>query len=423
MKLKSLFLDNLTTKQTIFKNTFWLMFAEIISKAPVFLLTIWIIRYLGAKNYGKFTFAFAFGSLFTIFTDFGLSTLTIRDVAKNKSQAKKYIDNLLVLKLILSFVTLILIFSAIQFLGKSPEVKALVCFVAIFVVITSFITFFQSIFQAFEKMEYLTLSKIAYSVSLVTIILLIIWQSLGVKALTGGYVYSALITLVTVLILTRKKFTHFWLEIDWDFWKKTLSEAWPFGLIGLLGSIYTQINIVQISLISGDIETGWYSTAYQFIFILTTLVGIFFSALFPTLSKEYGKSKTNFYNLVDFFGRKIIFCCFVLCLILFLTSRKIILLLYGPGYFNSINMLRILLISIFILFINTPYSEALRVMNYQKEYLKSFFWGVLLNFLLNFPLIYFWGGLGGAISTIFSSLLITALMLIKFQRFKTIDLG
>jgi len=398
------------------------MIAEFVLKIPMFFLTVWLVRYLGAQNYGKFSFAFTFVALFTIFADFGLSTLTTREIAKNRSLAKKYVENLLTLKSILGSVTFALIFLLIQFMGKPPDTKILVYLAAIFVIVTSFTAFFQSVIQAFEKMEYLVISRLVYSANLFLVISSIILLKLNITTLMKGYICSAVMTLIVTLVLVRKKFVKFWLEVDTNFWRKILTESWPFGLIGLLGSIYFQIRIIQINLISGDIETGWYSAAYQFILVLTTLVGTFFSALFPTLSKEYGKSKNNFYKIVDFVGKRVIILSFIFCLFLFLAGKKMILLLYGPNYSRSINMLRLSSISAFISFVNITYSEALRIINMQKEYLKSVLCGVLLNLSLNFPLITLWGGLGASLAAIFSSSLVTILVMMKFRRFKKIDL-
>jgi len=423
MKIKLWLFNNFTTKQTVVKNMFWLVLAEIISKAPVFFLTIWIIRYLGAEDYGRLSFVFAFGALLAIFTDLGLSTLTIREVAKNKSLAKKYIDNLIVLKLILSLAVLGLVFLSVKFLGKSSELITLVFWVAIFVIITSLTTFFQSIIQAFEKMEYLVVSKIAYSLSLVLIVIYVIHQELGIEELTRGYVVAAVIALLATMILTKKKLAEFWLETDLTFFQKSLKEAWPFALIALLGSIYMQMNTIQLKLLAGDIETGLYNTAFQLIFVTTTLGGIFFSALFPSLSKEYGRSKTGFYQLIDFFAKRVISGMLIFSSILFLISRKLFVLMYGPEYFRSINMFHLLLIAVFILFINTTYAEALKIMNSQKDYLQAIFWGSCLHFLLNFFLITWWGGLGASFTAILSSLLITILIITKFRKFKQRDLA
>lgn len=420
--ITNLFLSNLTIKQTVLKNTFWLILAEGLAKLFSFVLSIFVARYLQASGYGIFSFVFAFSAMFAILADVGLSTLTIRELAKNKKLARKYVDNLLVLKLLLGLITFFLIFLVVQFLGKPPAVKSLVYLTAIFIVLNSLTAFFQAIFQGFEKMEYLAISKLVYSLTLFVLSLLVISQNLGIQTLVKASVYTALITLVLVIILTWKKFTPFQFDLDFSFWKKSLEEAWPFGLIGLLGLIYFQLNTIQVNLIAGDMETGWYSVAYQFVAAIMVLFNLFYASLFPTLSKLYLQSKTKFYQFLDFFGKRVISISFLACLVLFIVSKYLIAFLYGPAFLNSINILRLLLISTFILYLNTPFSEALRMMNLQKDYSKLLFWGVLLNFLLNFPLISLWGALGASITTIFSASLITLLMIWRFRKQKMIDL-
>jgi len=77
-------LHNLGEKQTIAKNTFWLGVAEGITRFLKLFLIIYVARILGATEYGKFTFALAFVSLFAIFSDFGISTITTREIARDK---------------------------------------------------------------------------------------------------------------------------------------------------------------------------------------------------------------------------------------------------------------------------------------------------------------------------------------------------
>ena len=422
MNLKPLLLKNISFKQTIFKNTFWLTVAEIASKTPTFFLNILIIRYLGTENYGKFAFAFAFGSPFAAFTDFGLSILAIKEIAKDKNLVKKYLDNLLTLKLALAFTTAAFIFLISQFLGKSPEVKILIYLVTVFTIITSFWGFFLAIFQAFEKMEYIAITKLFYSFSLCALTLLIIWQKMGLKILVSGYLYSSLITLFITLILVRKRFAKFHFHFNFNFWKKTLKQAWPFGLIVLLGSLFFQINTIQIGLISTNTQVGLYNAAYQFIIILTTLTSLFFASLFPALSKKYSQSKVEFYNIINFFERKVILSSLAICLILILASKKLILLVYGIRYSDSTNILRLLAISIFILLFGAVYSSALRAADRQKQYLWCLSAGVFLNFLVNFPFIHLWGGTGASLANILSSFIITTFVIIKFKKLKTIDI-
>ncbi len=307
-------------------------------------------------------------------------------------------------------------------MGKPAEVKSLVYLTALFVVVNSLTTFFQAIFQGFEKMEYLAVSKLFYSFTLFFLSLLVIWQNLGLHSLVKVSLYAALLNLALVVFLTRQRFVQFRGALDFGFWDRALREAWPFGLISLLGLIYFQINLIQVNLLAGDVETGWYSVAYQFIATLMILFNLFYASLFPTLSKVYQQSKAKFYRILAFFSQRAILACLLACLILFIISQQLIVFLYGPAYLKSADILRLLLVSTFILYLNAPFSEALRMMNLQKDYAKLLFWGVLLNFLLNFPFIYLWGALGASLTTIFSASLITLLMIDRFKQQKAADL-
>lgn len=422
MKIKPLLLENISPKQTVFKNTFWLGIAEVVSKAPIFLLGVLVVRYLGAENYGRFSFAFAFAFLFSFLTDLGFSPLTVREVAKNKNLAGKYVGNFLALKLILSLATLIFTLLATQFWAGYSLDKTLICLVAVFTILISFAGFLQSILQAFEKMEYLALLKIIYSICLSLAILTVIWKNLGIEMLVGGYLFSAAITLIATLIIIGKKFTKFRLQFDFDFWRKVFRKAWPFGVIGLLGSAYSQVSILQIGFISSQTQVGFYSAAYQFIFILTTLANLLLTSLFPSLSKQYRQSKSHFYQTVNFFALRIIIFSLLFNVLLFITGKELILLLYGADYWQSVSILYALLISSFILLFSATFSLALRVANLQKQYLKFLSAGIILNFTINFPLIYIWQGFGASLATILSSLTITLLVVRRFRKLKRVDL-
>ena len=84
--VKSLFFNNIGTKQTIIKNTFWLTAGDAGSRVLKLILLIYVARILGATEYGKFTFALAFVLLFEIFADFGLNQIIIREFSKEKER-------------------------------------------------------------------------------------------------------------------------------------------------------------------------------------------------------------------------------------------------------------------------------------------------------------------------------------------------
>jgi len=67
-------------------------------------LLIYIARYLGEVEYGKYCFAVSFTALFILFADLGISNLIIRELARNKGLTSEYLTNVSIIKLLLSFV-------------------------------------------------------------------------------------------------------------------------------------------------------------------------------------------------------------------------------------------------------------------------------------------------------------------------------
>ena len=191
---KGFLFENKTTGQTIAKNTFWLFLAEGVNKGLMFFLTILLARYLGAEGYGQFAFAMSFTALFSVFADFGLSTLTIREVARNNKLAKKYVNNISVMKLFLGVITFSLIVGTIQFIRKSSDVNLLIYLFAGYIIINSFNNFFRSIFRAFEKMQYEAYSKIIQGLTLFGFGLYFLLNRFSTAYIVSAYIFASLIS-------------------------------------------------------------------------------------------------------------------------------------------------------------------------------------------------------------------------------------
>jgi len=88
----------MNTIQRIAKNTAALFAAQFVVAILSLVLTVFIARSLGDVIFGKFSFALAFTAIFAVFSDLGYNTLLIREVARDKSQAGKYLNNVLCMR-------------------------------------------------------------------------------------------------------------------------------------------------------------------------------------------------------------------------------------------------------------------------------------------------------------------------------------
>src|SRR5271157_2724656 len=86
---------HISSTRRIARNTSFLTISQIISYAESIIYTILVARYLGPQNLGILSFGVGLTAIFNIFINFGLTTLTTREVAKDKSKASKYAANVI----------------------------------------------------------------------------------------------------------------------------------------------------------------------------------------------------------------------------------------------------------------------------------------------------------------------------------------
>lgn len=404
-ELRNIFFENSGIKQTILKNTFWLTVSETISKGLIAVLVILIARYLGVEEFGKFSFAFAFVLLFSIITDFGLITLTIREVARNTLAVRKYIDNIIIIKLILGLITFGAIILVTSFLNKTAEVRILIYLAAAWVVAQSFVQFFQSIFRAFEKMEYETLSKIVYSVALFVIAIYAMYLGLGAEALIKSYIFAALASLIVTVFLIRARFTKFKIEADLLFWKGLFKEAWPFAIFAVFAIIYFQISIVMLSIMDTDSAVGLYSIAFNSVVVFLILAEIVAGSVLPTLSKLAGKS-----DMFKSLTGKLIILLFIaglfLAVILFFGAPFFIKLIYGEAFMGAVVAFQIMVWILPLRFMNYLLAISLIALNLQKKRLNAAIICAFFNIIINLMLIPPFGFLGASLATLLTEIIL-----------------
>ncbi|CDG65196.1 putative membrane protein [Methanobacterium sp. MB1] len=93
----------MSTTQRIAKNTSVLLVSQIITYVFGFFITIYAANYLGANGFGILSLALSITAIFGIISDMGLSTLMVREVARNKSLMNRYVSNTILMRIILSF--------------------------------------------------------------------------------------------------------------------------------------------------------------------------------------------------------------------------------------------------------------------------------------------------------------------------------
>lgn len=387
--------------QGLVKNISVLIAANIVSLGLGFFYMMYTARYLGAENFGVLNFGLAFTGMFAVFSDFGLSTLATREISRDKTLASKYLGNIVVMKIFMAIITFFVIAITINLMKNYPnQTIKVVYFIGMSIVLNSFTGIFNSIFQAFGKMEYQSIANILLSLFMFGGTLIGIEQGSDV-------VWFAILSFVTSAIVLGYSFTVcIWkfvlpkLEIDLKFWKQMLKEALPFGLSSIFVLIYFYSDSVMLSVIKGNLEVGIYNAAYRLVYLLLIIPSLYFTAIFPIMSKLYTTSKDS---LIIYYERSFKYMLLIIIPIAIgttLLSDKIIILLYGEEYIQSAGILQILVWAVFFSYLSHTPTFVLNSINKQSLYTKVVFLCMLLNAILNLILIPRYSYIGAGIATV-----------------------
>ena len=394
----------MTTSKRITSNSLILMTAELSARLMRLVLVICAARMLGALDYGKFSFALAFNSLFLILMDWGVHQLAVREIARKPDMVQKYIGNALILKITSIILTVLLIFTIISVSGKSYDVVLVVFLLSLSFSLNSFSELFKSVFQAFEEMKY-----DAYSTwigNLLTTILgvLILIFSKNIIHLSFAYLIASLLNFFYCYFVITEKFTKIRMKIDLELMKFMFREGFPFGILFFFAMLYTYIDTVMLSFMKGDEVVGWYNAAYRLVFAVLFIPRATMKAVFPALSRYYKTSMKSFNDLFQMSFKIMLILGLPLSFAITLFADKIILLIYDQQYLNSIKALQILIWSSGLVFVTTVLTHTTRSADRQKFTAKIVAIGAFVNVVLNLILIHFFSYIGAAVATIVTQL-------------------
>ena len=391
----------MSTVQTIAKNIGILLFANVTIGILGFVLVIFIARCLGDVEFGKYSFALAFAGLFAILSNIGLQIVVTRDVARDRSQAGRYLGNVALIELILLIITFFLMLITINLMNYPNDTKLIVYIIGIAVLLDgTFIMLFKSIFRAFEKMEYEALVTILEKSIFVCLGFFTLFYGYGLIGLVLAYLLANIVIFIFSFLITVQKFAIPRFEIERHLWKYLILTALPFGLAGVLNLIYIRTDTIMLSMIKGDAVVGWYNAAHTLVSSLSLISIGFITAIFPSMSNSFVSSKKSLIGIYESSFKYSLILLLPIAVGTTLLADRIILFVYGESFIHSVGALQILIWSGVISFLNSLYYATLGAINRQKITSIIMGSGAIVNVFLNLLLIPMLSYIGAGIATI-----------------------
>ena len=387
------------TVKRIYWNTVYLGTAEIVSRILQFVVMLYAARLLSKEHFGKFSFALSLSLIAIVLADLGINTLLIREISRNKKLAGKYFVNAFFTKAVLSFITYFIIMTVLNLLNYPQDTRQIVYIIWLFTILSTFTELFYSIFRAFEMMQYDAFLKILRMALLTIASLYVLFRGYGVVAFAYTFVFVEIIVVLAALVIALSKFIKIKPLFDFQFSKSLLSNALPFGLAIVFGSIYFFIGSVMLSRIRGDAEVAVYSVAYNLALAILFIPTVYTNAIYPVLSRYYEESREKLRILYEKSFKYLYIIGLPISVGSYLLAERMIFFFYGKTYAASIPALQIISWYMFIKFLNFLLGTMLSSIDRQDKRMLGQGATAGFNVLLNLLLIPKTGYIGAAWAT------------------------
>ena len=370
------------------------------------LFSIYLAKYLGVSDFGKYSFALSFTALLSMIVDVGFNQLTVREISRDKTKLGKFVGNILPLKIFLSVIYFMVIYLSLDLMKYPYDTKVVVYIFAAFTILSSFGGFLKSIFNAYEIMEYTSFISILEKIIIVSSGVSLLILGYNLIEVTSMYPIAAFISIILCSIILIKKVSKFKFEMNLSIWRYLLTSSIPFGIFNIFIAINYRIDTVMLSILKDDATVGLYSAAYTLVLALNFIPASYINSIFPLISR-LSVDKNN--SLIIAYEKSLKYLLIIAIPLAFGTiilADKIVFLTYGESFKESSYALQILILAVIPIFIHNVLGAIILAINREKDAIPMWAVCAAINITLNYMLIPSYGFIGASITTLISEIVI-----------------
>ncbi|MGD9344566.1 MAG: flippase [Candidatus Aminicenantes bacterium] len=372
---------------TVIKNIFSLISAQIITRFIGIIFVAFLARYLGVEDFGRYTTILAFAAMAEIFVRIGIMKIMERDVAQDKSKASLYFSTATYILLITSIVGWSGMVLVSVLLGYSSVMIKLIALIGLTLMFQGIQGTAGSILRAFERMEILGAILVFTAVAKCVAGIILLRMGYGLITMILLIVAFHVFSTALYFIALHKKFIRLSWAFDSQLSRSLVKEGSLIFIMNALTILGGKVDIIILSKMKGALAVGIFGVAKRTIEYLRIFREGATGAIFPRMSAIQSRSPTS---LGEVFGKVIglfILIYFPVAVFLSFFSREIIHVVFGDEYVAGSAAL---VIMSWALLINVLGGPAAMIVIITKKKLAKFVpfvlfitvFQILMNFLL-----------------------------------------
>lgn len=324
------------------KNAGYLLFTNLATRALAIVYVALLARYVGPHGIGVISIATALNGVLVLMVGAGLNTLTVREVSAAPQEAANYATHMLLLKALLSVPFAIVVIAGAHLGGYEVQTVRVIY---IYGIVYWFDTLGEipfAIFQAFERMEFESLSQIVQVIVNIGLSLLAIALEWSLLALAAISALAQGAKLLLALSLMRRHFVRSRAAIVRQRLVRFFWSGLPFAAFTVLNVLRFQIGILILSLYYSTDDVGIYSAATSLLSILLIAPAAFSSAIYPVFSHAYAHARDRLRRFYQTCYTLLLMLGFPLGIGTILVGGHVIHVVYGDDFGAAAPVLSVL---------------------------------------------------------------------------------
>lgn len=409
-KIRQFFFSN-NTRTKITVNVLWQIGDKFIRLGAGLFVGVWVARYFGPEQYGIFNYAAAYIALFTVLATLGIESIATKDIVNEPFRTSEILGSSFVLRFLGGALLCFIVSVSILFVRSGePVVQVVVIILSAGTVFQAF-TVIDFYYVAIVQSKYSIIAKnIAFLLFTFVKIVLLVSNRLTLIQLAVLTIIETLFAGLFLVYFYGKSYVSVrkW-RVSVSYCKELLKQSWPLILSGIVMMLYMRIDQIMLGNMLGDAEVGIYSAAVKISEIWYFLPMIMASSVYPNLIETKKQDAASYQKRYLTLFRLMNVITISGALFMSIFSGFIIKTLYGEIYSGAAPILAVHIWSGVFTFLGVGGANFYIIEGLQRLYFWRTFYGAILNIGLNFWLIPYFGGIGAAITTMFSQLIVSYL--------------
>lgn len=388
--------------ERVFKNASILTALKVVVPMLSVALVLGISRWLGTEGLGRYTLVVAFHTFFTTVGPFGLDALLMREGAREPQTFPDLIGHAVLLGTALSIALMPIMIGLGWLLDYDASTRAALALMSLAILPTTLLTYFDAVFVARERAEYIAIGAFADVVIRVGLGLWVLAVGYNVLAVVATFIAGqACAAGLSFLLMTRAGVRPRW-RVQRQFAIRLLKAGPTFVAIAVFATIYWRIDVLMLSLMVNLNEVGLYGASYRMMEIAKVLPQSICIALYPAVSHAAAYEPERLRRLGADTLRFLWVMTLPIAVGVTALARPILVFTVGEPFLPATNVLYVLIWTIVPYAVTRYYAFVLVAANRQRVDLLLNVVMAFVNVLLNLVLIPRYGALGAAIATLLS---------------------